>query len=325
MKKTLVLLIALFISAATFSSSINAIETEPTDEFTTLVNYLETNLDYLKGNMPIIMADELKKELKNEKLHIIDIRSDSWFEYGHIKNAANVPAEELLSYFENTINPADFEKIVLICYSGQSAAYYTALLRIAGYDNVYSLKWGMSSWREDFAEGFWLKKITNDGAEKLETTENAKAEAGTYPVLNTGKTEAKDILRARLEELFTKPYKDFIVKSEDVFASPSDYYVVNYCTAENYAKGHVPGATQYQPGESLTTTTDLNTLPTDKKIAVYESTGQKAAYIIAYLNVLGYDTGNIAYGANSFMNDVLAKNDWEAFTKKEINMFPVIE
>ena len=47
--------------------------------------------------------------------------------------------------------------------------------------------------------------------------------------------------------------------------------------------------------------------------------------MVAYLNVLGYDMGNIAYGENGFMNDVLKDNDWNAFTKKEINMFPVIE
>ncbi len=325
MKKPLFYLIALLISAASFSSSINAIEPDPIDEFGALVNYLETNVDFIKGNMPIIMADEVKKNLKNDKFHIIDIRSESWFEYGHIKNANNVKSEELLNYFENTINPADFEKIILICYSGQSAAYYTGLLRIAGYDNVYSMKWGMSSWREDFAEGFWLKKIKSDGDSKLETTENQKAEAGSHPTLNTGNTEVKDILRARLVELFAKPYGDFIVNSEDVFTNPTDFYIVNYCDSEKYAKGHIPGAKLYQPGESFLASTDLFTLPLDKKIAVYESTGQRAAYVIAYLNVLGYDTGNIAYGANSFMNDILEKNDWEPFNKKEINMFPVIE
>ena len=325
MKKPLIFLIALFISAISFSNSTTAIEPDPIDEFEALVNYLETNVDFIKGNMPIIMADEVKKNFKNEKYHIIDIRSESWFEYGHIKNANNLKSAELLNYFENTINPADFEKIVLICYSGQSAAYYAGLLRIAGYDNVYSMKWGMSSWREDFAEGFWLKKIKSDGDAKLETTENAKAEAGAHPTLATGKTEAKDILRARLEELFAKPYSDFIVKSEEVFEAPDNYYIVNYCKAENYAKGHIPTAKQYQPGESLMASTDLYTLPTDKKIAVYESTGQRAAYVIAYLNVLGYDTGNVAYGANSFMNDILEKNDWEPFNKKQINMYPVIE
>ena len=327
MKKTSIFLIAIFISATAFFSSFTSIEnsTNPVDEFETLVNYLETNNNFINGELPIIMADEVKKNIKNPKYHVIDIRTDSWFEYGHIKNAANVTCENLLTYFDTKINPADFDKIVMVCYSGQSAAYYASLLRLAGYDNVYSMKWGMSSWRQDFAENSWLKNINNDFASKLESIENVKPEKGEHPILSTGKIEAQDILKARLEELFAKPYKEFIVKSADVFENPSNYYVVNYCGEENYNNGHIPGAVRYEPNTSLTTTADLFTLPTNKQVLVYETTGQKAAYIIAYLNVLGYNTGNLAYGQNSFMIDVLENKGWDAFTNKEINMFPVIE
>ena len=62
-----------------------------------------------------------------------------------------------------------------------------------------------------------------------------------------------------------------------------------------------------------------------QKIVVYETTGQKAAYVVAYLNVLGYNTGNLAYGENSFMNNLLKEKGSDAFTKKEINMYPVVE
>ena len=327
MKKSVLILITLFISFAAFNSyaqeEVNA--TNTTDEFTTLVNYLEPNTNFIKGELPIISADEVKKNFKNPQYHIIDIRTDSWFEYGHIKNAANVPASELLTYFEETINPSDYEKIVMVCYSGQSAAYYAGLLNLAGYDNVYSMKWGMSSWREDFAANAWTKNANNDFADQLEATENAKPELGKSPVLETGKTEAQDILKARLKELFATPYRDYIVKSPEVFETPGDYYVVNFDKSDSYAKGHIPGAVQYEPGTSLLLESDLLSLPTDKKVALYSATGQEAAYMVAYLNVLGYNMGNIAYGENGFMNDVMKDNDWNAFSKKEINMYPVIE
>ena len=328
MKKTSFLLVVIFISAtALFSSftSINNSKLNPPDEFETLVNYLEANNNFINGGLPLIMADEVKKNMKDSKFHIIDIRSDSWFEFGHIKGAANVKSADLLTYFESTINAADFDKIVLVCYSGQSAAYYASLLRIAGYDNVYSMKWGMSSWRVDFADNSWNKNIKNDFVDKLETTDNVKPEKGAHPILNTGKIEAEDILKARLEELFATPYKEFIVKSPDVFENPSNYFIVNYVNEENYTNGHIPGAVRYEPNSSLSTTVDLLTLPSDKQVVVYETTGQKAAYVIAYLNILGYKTGNVAYGENSFMNDVLKDKGWDAFSKKEINMFPVIE
>jgi len=328
MKRRSIYTAALLIFSAVFLSGfgtnqLNDTTQNPPDEFTVLYNYLETSDNFLKGEeLPIIMADKVRKNLKDPKLHIIDIRSDSWFEYGHIKNAANVNSADLLTYFENKINPAEFDHIVLVCYSGQSAAYYSGLLRIAGYSNVYSMKWGMSSWREDFADNSWNKNIGNEYAIKLETTKNVKPEIGSHPILNTGKNKAKDILRVRLEKLFATPYKEYIIKSEDLFENPDNYFVVNYSDKEK-CEGHVPGAMHYHPNASLTS--DLLTLPTNEKIVVYEETGQKAAYIVAYLNVLGYDTGNLGYGANSFMNSVLKEKGWDAFTKKEINMFPVVE
>ena len=330
MKKTFFFLLVLSISAtALFSSfistdnTINGTNSNPPNEFEILLNYLETNNAFVDGeSLPIVMANEVKKNMKNPKFHVIDIRNEGWFEYGHIKNAANVKAEDLLTYFESTINPVGYDKIVLVCYSGQSAAYYSSLLKIAGYNNVYSMKWGMSSWREDFADNAWNKNIKNEYATKLETTEKSTPEKGSHPILSTGKSEAKEILKARLETLFATPYKEFIIKSLDIFENPDNYYIINYWDQDKCA-GHIPGTLHFQPPASLTN--NLLTLPTDPTVVVYEATGQKAAYIVAYLNVLGYDTGNLAYGANSFMNELLKEKGLDAFSKKEINMFPVIE
>ena len=130
------------------------------------------------------------------------------------------------------------------------------------------MKWGMSSWREDFAENSWMKNAKNTFADKLETTENPKAEVGSHPAIATGLTDAKEILKARLEKAFATPYKEYILKSADVFENPGNYYVVNYWNLDKYNYGHIPGAVQYQQGTSLASTADLYTLPTDKKIAV---------------------------------------------------------
>ena len=325
MKKTKPFFIAFFITlTAAFYGQSSAVN--PPDEFDTLLGYLESNSNFIGDEVfPIIEAEEVKNNLKSPKYHVIDIRSESWFEYGHIKGAKNLKAEDLLSYFESGFVPADFEKIVLVCYSGQSASYFTGLLRIAGYNNVYSMKWGMSSWREDFAKDSWLKNVNNDYASKVETTENAKPVNDSHPVLNTGKSDPKDILKARLVELFKVPYKEFIIKPADVFETTNNYFVINFTEKENYDSGHIAGAINYLPGSSLTAQTDLLTLPTDKKIVVYDATGHKSAYVVAYLNVLGYNTGNLAYGANGFMNANLKSQHLDVFSKKTINMYPVIE
>jgi rhodanese-related sulfurtransferase len=301
---------------------------DPTSEFEILVNYFEENNNFINSELApaFISPEEVKKNSKNPKFHIIDIRSDSWFEYGHIKNAVNVEAANLLTHFESDINPVDYDKIVLVCYSGQSASYYTSLLRLAGYDNVYNLKWGMSSWREDFAQNSWLKNINNTFSEKEACAVLCtNQEKGSYPSLNTGKTEAKEILRTRLENAFATPYKEYIVKSGDVFENPNNYLIMNYWEEDKYMNGHIPGSVLYQPFGSLSTSGELNTLPSDKQIVVYSSTGQEAAYVVAYLNLIGYHAGNIAYGANGFMNDILVENGWDGFSNKEINLYPVIE
>jgi rhodanese-related sulfurtransferase len=330
MKKTKLFFITFFITLTAsfygYSSAANLSIVNPPDEFEILLNYLESNSFIMSDvALPIIDAEEVKNNLKNSKYHVIDIRSESWYEYGHIKGAKNLKPENLLSYFEGEITPADFDKIVVVCYSGQSASYFASLLRLAGYNNVYSMKWGMSSWREDFAKDSWLKNINNDYASKIEITENPKPVSSNHPVLNTGKSDAKDILKARLIELFKVPYKEFIIKPADVFENTNNYFVINFTEKENYDLGHIAGAINYLPGSSLTAETDLLTLPTDKKIVVYDTTGHKSAYIVAYLNVLGYNIGNLAYGANGFMNGNLKNQHLDAFSKKDINMYPVIE
>jgi rhodanese-related sulfurtransferase len=187
------------------------------------------------------------------------------------------------------------------------------------------MNWGMSSWRVDFAENSWLKNTSDDFIAKLETSSNEKAAKGAAPAISTGKNEGEAILTARLEKAFATPYKESIVKASAVFEQPNDYYIIDYNGADRYAKGHIPHAVQYDPNGSLSSTTDLFTIPTDKRVLVYGPTGQETAYVVAYLNILGYDAGNLAYGGNSFMHKSLKDNNWEAFTKKEVNMFPVIE
>lgn len=295
-------------------------------EFGLLVQYLEENGNFINTDAPsMINATEIKENLKNPKYLVIDIRKDTDYEKGFIKGAVNVKAEELIHYFDKKIKPANYDKITIVCYSGQSASYFSAVLRIMGYNNVYTLKWGMSSWGKSFAQNVWTKNTSSAFAGKLETQPNPMPAKGDTPVLATGKTDAKEILKARAEMAIATVYKDFITKAEDVFANPGNYYIVNYWNEEMYNNGHIPGSVRYEPKKAFNLANDLTTLPKDKKIIVWCSSGQTSAYITAYLHMLGYNVGNLAYGANGFMNSVLVTKgeSWNAFTPKEINEFPV--
>ncbi len=73
-------------------------------------------------------------------------------------------------------------------------------------------------------------------------------------------------------------------------------YIVSLRKADDYAKGHIPGAVNMGFG-------DLTTLPKDEEIVVYCYTGQSASFGAAVLGVLGYDVNNLLHGMSSWSND----------------------
>ena len=48
---------------------------------------------------------------------------------------------DVLNHVNTTTEAAGAVKIVIICYTGQSAAFATAILRMWGYDNAFSMKY----------------------------------------------------------------------------------------------------------------------------------------------------------------------------------------
>ena len=305
-----------------------AVEKVAVDEFKLLTTYLESNGNFINSKTvpAMIKTKEVFANMNNEKYKIIDTRSAKLFDEGHVANAVNVPIKNMINYFEGDMDPASYEKIVLVCKSGQSASYATGIMRLMGYDNVYAMKSGMSSWNKKFAKDYWLKNISNDYADKLEIVANDKPAKGDHPILKTGKTNAEDILRERAQLALNTSYKSLLVKAPELFENSANYYIANYWPETKYNAGHITGAVQYTPKKSLATSADLYTLPTDKEIVTYCYTGQHAAFVTAYLNILGYNAKALAYGANSFMNTEMKnkEEDWHAFSAKKIANYAVV-
>lgn len=303
-------------------------ETVQVDEFEVLVSYLERNGDFINSKKvpAMIKTTEVFENMENEKFLIIDVRGEGAYNKGHILNAENVKIKNLINYFSNDITAIDFDKIVLVCYSGQSASFATGVLRLIGYDNVYAMKFGMSSWNVKFADEVWNKHVSNDYADQLETTNNPKPEKGAHPTISTGKTEGYDILMRRAKDVLELSYKTLLAKSPEVFAEPSNYFIVNYWPEAKYSAGHIPTSIRYQPKKSLASTADLYTLPIDKEIVTYCFTGQHAAFVTGYLNILGYNAKALAYGANGFMNGKLKEDgsDWHPWSNKKIHDYDFV-
>lgn len=277
-----------------------------------LVQYLEANGDYINTAAPtIIAAEDIKTQLSADpsKIHIIDLRTAADFNAGRIDGAVNVELAKLRQHFQ-TINPTNFTRIAIVCYSGQTSAYATSLMRLLGYNNVFSLKWGMASWHSDFKEK-WTSKLSNARATQFVKDETPKGPMGNYPTINTGKKTGKEILEARVDAILAKGYtNEATITADDVFSKLSSLYIVNYWIKEQYLDpGHIPGAIQYTPKADLKSTAFLKTLPTNKTVVFYCYTGQTSSFVAAYLRLLGYDAKSLLFGANSMIYDLMKAKD----------------
>jgi len=286
---------------------------DPINEAQILVEYLESadGGNYVVNGMPAIKTAEHVKTLNTTGTnYIVDIRAADDYTAGHIENAVNVPAADVLTHLEGTTEDDDKDEIHIICYSGQSAAWATCLLRLAGYDNVYSMKFGMSSWHDDFA-GSWNKNISNAYASEFTSDVHPKGEAGELPVLNTGFETGEEILMARIEEMFAAGFGVTGVGAQEVFGALGNYYIANYWAEADYTKyGSIPGAMQYTPKTSMQLDADLKTLPADETVVVYCWTGQTSANLAVYLRTIGYDAKTLKFGANGMIWNELEGHKW---------------
>ena len=289
----------------------------PEGEFKTLVDYLEGEAgNSINVSGPkLVSAAELQADPSAWK--IIDVRTSDLYgpdgdglwqptangvpDYydGHVPGAVLVPLAEIPAYA--TANLSKTDKVVVICWTGQSAGHGALALNLLGYD-AYALDWGMSSWNVVFDK--WSSTVGSDYADMLVTDPDPGMDpAGTYPTLATGFTTGPEILAARIESLLGG--KARLVKATDVLAAVDDYYVINYWPADEYLGiGHLPTAHDYEPG-SLSTTGTLVTLPVDQPVVVYSYTGQEDSQLGAFLTVLGYDAYGLRAGANGIAHDAL--------------------
>lgn len=329
MKKLLypiyVFLFVVFISYYGCSKSDSGTEPTPINEAETLVNYLESSGDYIRMASSFVMdAATYKTKVTTTpgKIYTIDVRAASDYNTKRLRGAVNVTIPNLLTHIKG-LNIDNYDNIVVVCYSGQSAAYAVSLVRaalpLAQANKVVSLKFGMASIDSMFALTTWLNpnNVNNAGAASVQTNDPpAKPTAGKLPTINTGKTTGKEILEARVNALLAAGYggtSNTTISYANLSAALSNYFIVNFWPTNLYKDpGHIPGAYNYLPAgaagadpKTFHSGHDLKTLPTDKPIVLYCYTGQTSSYWIGYLRLLGYDARSLLYGGNGFMYDLM--------------------
>lgn len=281
------------------SCSDDSNEPSKSSEAQTLIEYLEVS-DYINNAAPaMIAASDVKAGLPTNTVYVIDIRNASDYANGHIPGAVNVALADLLDHLQG-MDATQYDKIAIACYSGQTASYGTSLMRLMGYDNVYTLKFGMCSWSTETCSS-WPNSIGNTKRTVFTSDVTEKGPETDLPELSTGESTGATILEARVREALTLGFGEAKIANSADF---SNSYVVNYWKNEHYLDpGHLPGAIQYTPKADLKLDTYLKTLPTDKQVVVYCYTGQTSAHVAAFLRVMGYDAKSLLYGANGMIFD----------------------
>jgi rhodanese-related sulfurtransferase len=299
-------------------------------ETTALLKDLADNGNYVNSQVyPSLIKASIVNESLGKNLLIIDLRSPKLYSSGHIKGAVNKRFEDLPGYFETGIKPFEYDKIIMVCEDGQVSSYTTCLLRLMGYGNVYSMRWGMSAWNSNCAKDSWLKGVSAKYEANIESKVNEKPAAGTMPELGTGKSSGEEIGSARFHKLFQEGTANILISADDVFSDPEKYFIINLERKDKYEDGHIPGSIRYKPEATLGYTEEMATIPPDRTVVVYCGTGHNSGFATAFLRLFGYDARTLKYGNNSFMYDKMSRErvslSWLPFTREEVNDFALVK
>lgn len=233
----------------------------------------------------IIHADDVKEMIDSnpDSVFVLDIRRAEDFEAGHIEGAYH---SEWAAVGDIMDRIPKNKPVVVTCYTGQTAGQAVAWLRMAGFDNVQSLRLGMTrGWIEE--SGY---ELAGEGA-----NEAADLDAVTSPA-----SAEEEVLWGMAKEMFAEVATDNnIIQPADLQealeANPDSFYVLDIRSAEDFAEGHIEGAVQVGWAEVGSV---LGDLPTNRPIVVTCYTGQTAGQTVGVLRMLGFDAKSLASGMN---------------------------
>ncbi len=242
---------------------------------------------------------------------ILDIRSADKYAEGHIPGAVNSAYADVVTTVEAQ-NTSDLP-VLVACYSGQSAAHAVVALRLSGYTDAKTLKWGMSGWAMQFDS--WSGAISSHAVGHANWSTDAPPALlsdNDDPVITTDLTDGAAILAERVDAILAG-FKG--IASVDVIAAPESYQVNNYWALTDWEHyGHIAGAYQVAPGTLTIANDGLDILDPEMTIVTYCWTGQTSSMMTAWLTALGYEAKSLKNGANSMIYSELESHKWSALT-----------
>jgi rhodanese-related sulfurtransferase len=251
-----------------------------------------------------ISSQDLLLKMLGDDPYILSIRSSDDYATGHIPGAVNMSGGALFKP-ENLARLPKGEKIYVYCYTGHTGSQVAALLNLCGYDAT-NITWGIMGWTKDTSVA--TKQFSNPAADlPAETTINQATATYSLPALDvTSSTSEPEIIRAACDSYASAGFKNISAADLNALitdADPNnDPVIVSVRSAEDYAKGHIPGAINIGL-KDIAKLENLQKLNPAKKIVVYCYTGRTGSQGTAILNALGYDAANLLWGISGWTTD----------------------
>lgn len=278
------------------------------DETAEILRYIESTGDYANTELAPSLVYAQDIFTNKGQYFILDIREPAEYSNGHIEEAINVSTTNLYEIVDSLYNFNPAKNIAIVSQNGQASSYFTCLLRLAGYNNVYTLNFGMASWNIDFADE-WFSSLGNNDL----TYNNIDYPPNTFthlPDIEFPSTllDAKEKTIYRVKEIIKKGFLKDINFSETISNDDAnERFLICYGEGRLYyaprdlgSLGHPEKTVWFQnsPLFQFRSVYNLQTLPNDQPILIYSGDGQLSSCIAAYLTVLGYDVKTLLFGAN---------------------------
>jgi sulfur-carrier protein adenylyltransferase/sulfurtransferase len=308
---TLVLVVTIFVAGCS-STATPPVPPQPpvetVDEFALIAEAADAYLN--SGKPPVMSAEDVYNAIVAEdpNMFILSVRSVDDDAKGRVPGSITIPYREMWKA-ENLAKLPKDKKIVVVCYTGHTASQVTHFLNLMGYE-AYAMKFGMMGWTAN------LDVLNQKPFEKalgypVETDKNELTESYELPKVETGFTTLEEIIAARAEAYWTNKDKSPVISAEDVYgavvAEDPNMFILSVRAADDYAKGHVPGAFNIA-FKQIAKAESLAKLPKDKKIVVVCYTGHTASQTTMLLNMLGYDAYAMKFGKMIWTNDAQVLN-----------------
>ncbi len=93
-----------------------------------------------------VAPSEVTRLLNHEKALLLDLRAGADYSSGHILSSRNIPAAELESR-QKELQKYKSNPIILCCSRDSDGVKAGRILKLAGFEKIYSLKGGLEAWR----------------------------------------------------------------------------------------------------------------------------------------------------------------------------------